>query len=62
MNGPVGEGHIQCEKGENPILKLTEHFYDLGCREFAVEDGILWLRWPDGKQQKVVIGEGVRVQ
>ena len=62
MNAPVGTGLVKCEDDENPIVKVTQHFYDMGCREFAVEDGVLYLRWPDGKQQKVVIGEGVRVQ
>lgn len=51
----VGEGTILCEADENPFVKLTEHFYELGCREFMEENGVLWLRWPDGRQQKITL-------
>jgi hypothetical protein len=62
MTVPTSEGHIKCEDGEDPLVKLTEHFYAQGCREFAIEEGALFLRWPDGRQQKVMLGEPSRVQ
>ena len=41
------------------ILRLIEHFDKLGCKEFIYtpekDPYILWLRWPNGKEQKLVV-------
>jgi hypothetical protein len=52
---PIGEGAIKIEEHENVIMKLIDHFHALGCREFAEEKGILYLRWPAGTKQKVTV-------
>jgi hypothetical protein len=31
-------------------------------RELKSEAGVLYLRWPDGRQQKVTLSESTRVQ
>lgn len=58
----IDTGTITVEEGENVFIKLCDFFAAQGCEEFAVEDGILYLRWPDGTEQKVKIDEGVTVQ
>jgi hypothetical protein len=58
----VAEGHIQVNEGDNPLVKLAEHFAAQGCKEFAIEDGALYLRWPDGREQKITIDEGMTLQ
>ena len=51
----VDEGYIGCKEGEDPLVKMAEHYAELGCKEFCIEDGRLYLRWPDGKEQMVTL-------
>lgn len=55
------EGYLKIEDDENILIKLCEHFYEQGCREFDIQDGVLYLRWPDGRQQKVIPDAGTSV-
>ena len=59
---PIDSGYIKCAEGENPLVKMAEHYAALGCKEFAIENGVLWLRWSDGRTQKVIIDLAGTVQ
>jgi len=58
----IETGEIAAEDDDYAFALLAEYFHAQGCKKFAIEDGYLWLMWPDGTQQKVEITKNETIQ
>ena len=55
-------GYVEAEDDDQAFALLAEYYHAQGCKQFAIEDGYLYLKWPDGTVQQVKIEKTDTVQ